>query len=180
MQPFPHEAAWAVAATALGFGVVQTARLRWRVGLPARQLRRRVDRARAGELAAVDLLERAGFRVLDEQVVARWTVSVDGAPREVQVRADLLVERGGRRFVAEVKTGVDAPSSRETRRQLLEYACAFAAHGVLLVDVEAGRVEEVVFALPERIRPPRKRWLLVAFAVGLVAGVVLALSRITG
>jgi hypothetical protein len=59
---------------------------------------------------------------------------------------------------------------RETRRQLLEYACAFDAHGVLLVDVEAGRVEEIAFALPTRPAPPRPVRLLAVFALGLLLG----------
>jgi hypothetical protein len=174
VQPVPHEAAWALAATAVGFGVVQTARLRWRSGWAARQLRRRAIRARAGEAHAQVLLRRAGFRVVDEQPVAEWQVAVDGAPRSVRVRADLLVERDGRRFVAEVKTGEAAPSSggRETRRQLLEYACAFAVDGVLLVDAEEGRIEEVAFALPSRPSPPRRRPVVIAFLVGALAGAV--------
>ena len=47
------------------------------------------------------------------------------APRADEPRVGaLLVERRGRRFVAEVKTGERAPDplARPTRRQLLEYA----------------------------------------------------------
>ena len=67
--------------------------------------------------------------------------------RVIALRADLLVERGGRRYVAEVKTGEAAPSlaTAATRRQLLEYLIAYRVDGVLLVDAERGSVHEVEF-----------------------------------
>ena len=69
------------------------------------------------------------------------------AKKKVELRADLLVERDGMRFIAEVKTGERAPdpSFPPTRRQLLEYRLAFDPYGVLLVDVEAGEIFEVDF-----------------------------------
>lgn len=72
---------------------------------------------------------------------------VDGRHRPVELRADYLVRRGSERFVAEVKTGRVAPclATAATRRQLLEYRLAYAADGVLLVDMAQRRIHEVVF-----------------------------------
>jgi hypothetical protein len=58
-----------------------------------------------------------------------------------------MVLRGGRRFVAEIKTGDQAPdpSFPATRRQLLEYQLVFEVEGLLLVDMAAGRVRTVSF-----------------------------------
>ena len=39
-------------------------------------------------------------------------------------------------------------ANRDTRRQLLEYACAFQVDGALLVDGARARVHEIVF--PQR------------------------------
>ena len=101
------------------------------------------------------------------------TYSSDGAAQTVDVRADLIVTRGGRRFVAEVKTGELAPrlATVATRRQLLEYAHAFDVDGVLLVDPEAGRVAEVTFPMRHAARPLARPWLVLALgvAVGAVA-----------
>src|SRR5262249_25161346 len=59
-------------------------------------------------------------------------------------------------------------AARATRRQLLEYRCAFGVDGVLLVDAEARRVQPVEFALP---RPPAPaRALVGAFAAGVLVG----------
>ncbi len=76
-----------------------------------------------------------------------WSVHVDGLAHAVDLRVDLLVEKAGRRFVAEVKTGKVAPviENPATRRQLLEYHHAAGAEGVLLVDADLGTVREVSF-----------------------------------
>lgn len=105
--------------------------------------------AQSGEREAELLLRDAGYRVVERQARARWSILVDDEPVEFEVRADLVVSRGARRFVAEVKTGERAPDLRHgpTRRQLLEYALVFGADEVLLVDVPAGQVRRVVFEL---------------------------------
>jgi hypothetical protein len=109
----------------------------------------RARRARAGETAAEKLLAAAGYEVLDTQVRLTWTFHCDGEPVEIELRCDAIVARDGRRLVAEVKTGDQAPAleTAATRRQLLEYAIAYDADGVLLVVPEAGLVREVDFAL---------------------------------
>jgi hypothetical protein len=168
----PHAAPWALAAAGATVALVQTARLRWRAFV----LRRRAARARDGEARARDLLARRGYDVIAEQPSAEWSVRLGGEQQTFVVRADYLVARGGRVFVAEVKTGAAAPAlaTRATRRQLLEYACAFAADGVLLVDADEGRVDAVGFELPR----PRPRPRAAAFALGLVVGAALALAAV--
>lgn len=109
--------------------------------------RRRGRAAVRGEVAAEALLVRAGFRVRERQVAMVFPILCDGEPLAIALRADLLVEREGRRYVAEVKTGESAPSltTAATRRQLLEYLIAYRVDGVLLVDAERGSVHEVEF-----------------------------------
>lgn len=117
--------------------------------------RRRAARAGAGEEDAVALLLRAGFRIVARQARTRWAPLVDGEPIETELRADYLVEAGGERLVAEVKTGDAAPSlaTAATRRQLLEYHVAFAVDGVLLVCPERGAIHRVEFPLGDRASP---------------------------
>lgn len=131
-------------ALALLFAALGWWRATRRVG---RENRARQVRAFAGESAAEALLAAHGFRIVDRQVTARFEMTVDGEPVVVTNRCDLLVERGGSTFVADVKTGVRAtdPTHPATRRQLLEYALVHEADGVLLVDMEADRVVEVDF-----------------------------------
>ena len=164
-----------LAAVLGALALVQSARLYFRDASTRWRMRARARRAAAGERAAEPLLRREGYRILERQARASLEYALDGAPVAVEVRADLLVERGGRRWVAEVKTGERAPrlSTRATRRQLLEYGHAFDAAGVLLVDPEAGKVSHV--ALPHRGSPtPRHGRELGIFALGLALGGLVA------
>jgi hypothetical protein len=103
--------------------------------------------AQRGEAEAERILERLGYRVVERQARAEWSIVVDGQEQPVEVRADLIVSRKGRTFVAEVKTGELAPDPTHppTRRQLLEYSLVFGADEVLLVDVPARLVRSVSF-----------------------------------
>jgi hypothetical protein len=138
--------ACALAALVVGHAVWAHVKL----AAPARAARRRVDRAARGEAEALALCEREGYRVLAVQPEYAWGVEVDGEARQVRLRPDLLVERGGRRFVADVKTGGQAPDPLypATRRQLLEYLLACGVDGVLVVDMEARQIRSLGFVLP--------------------------------
>jgi hypothetical protein len=105
----------------------------------------RSARAISGEEGALSLLERGGYVVLDRQVPGSWTVRANGEKVTFGLRADYLVAREGRRYIAEVKTGRLAPrlSHGPTRRQLLEYSAAFDVHGVILVDADAETITHV-------------------------------------
>jgi hypothetical protein len=122
------------------------------------------------------LLERVGYAVLGAQVEGAYSLCVDGRMLSISVRADYLVSRDGRRFVAEVKSGRFAPllATPATRRQLLEYLVAFRADGVLLVDGETQRIHEVAFPIAGRaalVRPSRGGLVWVAASLAVVAAV---------
>lgn len=133
--------------------------------------RRRAARARRGELAARALLERRGFEVISEQAPGLFEYQCDGQTAAAALRADYLVRRRGKRYVAEVKTGklVTSLEHAPTRRQLLEYQIAYASEGVLLVDVEQGKLELVRFETHAR----RARGLVVPLLMGALGGAAL-------
>ena len=142
-----------------------------------RRLRLRMERARSGEQRALTLLRELGYRVLGAQVSADYAIALDGEPVSIALRADYLVERGGSRFVAEVKTGLAAPriQTSGTRRQLLEYLIAFQVDGVLLVDVEARRAHVVRFPFARPDEPVTSpAWTLVAVAALAIASLIIA------
>lgn len=125
---------------------------RIRRALAGLRARRRGRRAVRGEIEAERLLVRAGFRVRERQVPLVFPIVCDGEELPIALRADILAERDGRRYVVEVKTGEAAPrlDTAATRRQLLEYLVAYRVHGVLLVDADRGAVHEVEFPVGER------------------------------
>lgn len=172
------------AGLAVLLALVQTLRLAVLRAAPRRRIAAARAAGAAGERRAEPLLEGLGYTVLARQAPARYALLLDGEPAEVGLRADLLVERDGRRFVAEVKTGRHAPriESATTRRQLLEYHLAFEVDGVLLVDVDAGRVRSLEFPSPEARRPePGVGWLVwlaLGGALGFAAAEAPRLARL--
>ncbi|WP_170294030.1 PD-(D/E)XK nuclease family protein [Heliomicrobium undosum] len=130
----------AVIAGALLFSYLYRAYLRWLAWWRQRA-------GRIGEQQAAKLLKREGYAVIKAQPPARMVMRVDGAPVNIHVRADYLVQRGGKTYVAEVKTGERAPrpTNGDTRRQLLEYSLIYRADGVLLVDMAAQKIHRVEF-----------------------------------
>jgi hypothetical protein len=178
LRRLPPDLILAAAVAAALLALVQTLRLAARGFFRRRRLALARERGAQGEVRAEALLRRLGFTILGRQVAVTYGLGVDGHRVAVDLRADYVVAEGGRRYVAEVKTGVFAPriETAATRRQLLEYRIAFEVDGVLLVDAEAERVRRVEFPLPEgpAAGGGRVAWLL----AGIVTGVLLmAASR---
>lgn len=139
---------WSFACAALAALLIAQLLWSWlRRALRRARIRARVRRAGEGEKLAARWLTDLGYEILGAQVAIDHAVAVDDELMTVELRADFLVEQGGRRFVVEVKTGQLAPrlSTAATRRQLLEYRVAFDVDGVLLLDAEAGRLSTVTF-----------------------------------
>ncbi|PRP93582.1 PD-(D/E)XK nuclease family protein [Enhygromyxa salina] len=138
------------------------------------RMRRRFRQARAGEVAAEELLKKQGFRILDEQVRRRQHMFVDGERLDYEVRADLLVSRWWRTYVVEVKTGKSAPNPKTTatRRQLREYAAVYDADGLLLADMSARELYEIEFPASGSRRQRTRT--ATAFILGAMVGVALA------
>jgi len=146
----PPQLAWLVAAACaalLLFVLLALLARALRRRSASRRARRRGARAVRGEREAEALLGALGYAVVERQPALAWSIECDGEPHRVDLRADLLVERDGKRYVAEVKTGAAAPllTTAATRRQLLEYSVAYQVDSVLLVDVEGQAVREVCF-----------------------------------
>lgn len=145
-----EEAPWwlwpMIVALFMLLGVVVTVTV---IRIADRRRRRRIARhAFSEEKRATLLFKSLGYRVIATQIQQRWDVIYGRQSYETILRADYLLEKGGRRYIADVKTGRHAANVRNsaTRRQLLEYTCAYQVDGVLLADME--REELVEFRFP--------------------------------
>jgi hypothetical protein len=179
------DASWSTVALAVAISLVLLwlwlAVRRW---LDRWGRRRQWSRARRAESHAIVLFERLGYAVLGAQVESTYSIRVDGESVPVTVRADYVVARDGRRFVAEVKSGRLAPllATPTTRRQLLEYLVAFDVDGVLLVDGETRRVHAIEFPIAPRLAPasaPGAELGWMALGLAAVAAVVWMLHTVT-
>lgn len=111
------------------------------------ELRRSMRRAQVLEKRALHFLKERGFQCIGEQIEKEAFFLIDGRRVPFRVRVDYLLERDGKKYVAEVKTGKQAktPEHPSVRRQLLEYALLFAPCSILFVDGEEKKVHEISF-----------------------------------
>ncbi|MCR4430708.1 MAG: hypothetical protein NUV45_06795 [Tepidanaerobacteraceae bacterium] len=140
---------------------------------------KRINRAKKSEIKAVELLKKNGFEIIDIQKENTYTVFVDDKPYKATVKADMIVKKGNKTFVAEVKSGESAPSlkSIDTRRQLLEYYLVYKPGGLLLIDMEKNKIRKVEYSIAND-EHPFNICNLVWCAVFLFAGFVIGfLSR---
>ncbi|MBU0579599.1 MAG: YraN family protein [Candidatus Margulisbacteria bacterium] len=103
--------------------------------------------AKLGETAAEQLLIKHGYQIIERQARFPLKLLFDGEPWETDILADLIVKKDDQIYVAEVKTGLNAPKIKTatTRRQLLEYYITYKPDGVLLVDMSANQIHTIEF-----------------------------------
>jgi hypothetical protein len=135
------------------------------------RLRHRFSRAQKKEAEAAHILREYGYNILGSQVEGSITLVQDGEALSAPLRADYWVEKRGRSFIAEAKSGnkVTNVLDRGTRRQLLEYLLAYEVDGVLLVNTEERIVSEVNFPGISANRSQSR------FGIGVLVGVGAAL-----
>ncbi|MDD4569946.1 MAG: hypothetical protein PHE70_07485 [Tepidanaerobacteraceae bacterium] len=143
--------------------------------LKLRTLKRRIRKAKKGEYRAIEFIKKQGFQVVDIQKEESYTLFIDDKPYEVTVKADMIVRKGSKTYVAEVKTGekVTSPKYKDTRRQLLEYYLVYQPNGLLLIDMEEQKIRTVVYSIlkyDKAIYINRLTWSAIIFVAGLIIG----------
>ena len=137
-----------VIAVILIFSVIFFIWLGWKIRLWWKNFLFRLLRKRGkkGERTSIKLLEKNGYKILDEQIKLNGSLCIDGELSEFDLRPDLLLEKDGIKYIAEIKTGnVANPSNRNTRRQLLEYSYYSDQDIILLVDPIKKTIKELSF-----------------------------------
>jgi hypothetical protein len=129
---------------------------------------RRVRRAAEGEKNAQIYLRDHGFKIIDEQVHIEKNINVDGTALPFTLRADFLVQKGGRRAVVDAKSGTEAadPTTPDTRRRMFEYGCYYDVDEVYIYDDVKKCLKKIVFT--DAVPGKTSEWKL--FLIGMIAG----------
>lgn len=110
------------------------------------KIQKMLKRAKTAEKKAIVFLERAGYTILGIQLKETVTILVDDKAHESLVKADLLVRKGFKKYIVEVKTGQQtSPTLPNVRRQLLEYYLIYKPDGILLLDMEKEKLKKIGF-----------------------------------
>lgn len=120
-----------------------------------RKLKRRFNRASDGEDEAISLLKSLGYHLLETQKSSWLSMWIDQEEHTYLVRPDAYVQKEGRLYLVEIKTGPQAtnPKLAATRRQLLEYYHGFReVEGILLINADLQQVVHVSFDPPKKVK----------------------------
>lgn len=99
-----------------------------------------------GERTSIKLLEKNGYKILDEQIKLNGYFFIDDELNKFDLRPDLLVEKNEVQYIVEIKTGeVANPSNRNTRRQLHEYSYYRDQDAILLIDPIKRSIKKISF-----------------------------------
>lgn len=133
---------------------------KWRM----RRQKKAMRRGNRLEKEAARFLRSKGFNVLKSQYEIEYTIWEDGADKFIRITPDYLVEKNGREYIVEVKSGKQAPGIgyAPTRRQLLEYVVASDVDGVFLLDMEQQVLKKVEFELTKSSRKSLFGWVVIA------------------
>lgn len=117
--------------------------------LRKRKLIKRIKKAKRSEYKAIRFMESNGFEVIGLQKKCVYTLFIDNKPHKITVKADMIVKKGNKIYVAEVKSGekVTSPKYTDTRRQLLEYYMVYRPSGLILVDMEKQELRTVEYSI---------------------------------
>lgn len=134
-----------------------------------RSLKKISERAKIGESEAVKLLQKEGYRILEEQSRMPVEMYIGKERYESYIKADFIVEKNHKRYLAEVKTGKQAnPRLPNVRRQLFEYQNLFETDGILFIDMNKYDIIEVSFSVPKTMNVEYKY-----FFTGVFVGICL-------
>jgi hypothetical protein len=111
---------------------------------------------------AAKLLREEGYRIQARAAVKYIDFAIEGKTQRQKVKADLVVRRGLKKYVAEVNAK-EAGSVRnaDIRRRILEYQIAFAPSGIMTVDMDRERVKIITIG--------NRRYFTQVVAAGVVA-----------
>lgn len=137
------------------------------------KIQKMLKRAKTAEKKAIVFLEQAGYKVLQVQLRETVTILVDDKAHESVVKADLLVKKGFKKYIVEVKTGNQTSATLpNVRRQLLEYYLVYKPDGMLLLDMEKEKLKKIGFTYTQNAVDKYLGYTLVGL-LGIVIGYLL-------
>ena len=103
-------------------------------------------KGKKAEQKAIKLLKKNGYKIESFQTTAKGKLLQDDETINFFIRADLIISKNKKKFIAEVKSGKSASiEDINTRRQLLEYSKVFNNKNLILIDTEKNKIKKIEF-----------------------------------
>lgn len=138
-----------------------------------------MHKAKRAENLAVKILENAGYKVLEVQKRLKVKTKIDGKEYSNTIIADMIVQKGVKTYLVEIKTGkqVEKTITPLIRRQLLEYYLIYKPDGLILLNMETGKLHNISFNLEDSYRYKIYLKYTLAFLVGVITTYLLLSFR---
>ncbi|SDH29845.1 hypothetical protein [Winogradskyella thalassocola] len=136
-----------------------------------RKQKKRFARGLMLENKARGFLQDKGYSIVGEQEQYFHRYKVNNKNFESKIILDYVVEKDGKKFIVEVKSGKSAISvqDKNSRRQLLEYDFVIENDGIFLLDMENRTMKLVKFyTKAEHQRFYFYKFLLVLATIGIL------------
>ena len=134
-----------------------------------RKQKKRFKRGAVLEEDAKQFLKDKGYKVIDDQSIHYHKFTENGKNIKAQLKVDYVVEKSGKKYLVEVKSGNSAISisNKHTRRQILEYDYVIENDGIFLLDMENREMKLIKFSSKdEKGNFKLIRFLIVFSAIG--------------
>ena len=103
-------------------------------------------KGKKGEKKAIKLLKKNGYKIESFQTTAKGKLLQNNEVVNFFIRADLIVSKNNKKYIAEVKSGKAASIEEiNTRRQLLEYSSVFNNKNLILIDTKKNKIKKIEF-----------------------------------
>ena len=118
-----------------------------------RKQKKRFARGLMLENRARGFLQDKGYSIVGEQEICYHRYTVNNRNFESKIILDYVVQKNGKKYIVEVKSGKSAISVKDknSRRQLLEYDFVIENDGIFLLDMENRVMNLVKFYSKEEI-----------------------------
>ena len=112
-----------------------------------------------------------GYKIIKYHYRKQYDVKQNDDKIKINLEADYIVKRRGKRYIAEVKSGDSATEIKNssTRRQLLEYSLFIENDGLILVDMENQKLSRIEFPVDAR----HSSFGILKFLITLILGISL-------
>jgi Holliday junction resolvase-like predicted endonuclease len=117
--------------------------------------RRRLKRGIQKEKEAYKVLKKLGYKIIGNNIKYSYPLQVNEDSINVNLEIDYLVEKKGKSYIIEVKSGESASkiTNSSTRRQILEYSQFIKNDGIFLLDMEQEILQEIIFPIKHKNKP---------------------------
>jgi hypothetical protein len=134
--------------------------------------KKRFNRGIKLETEAASFLEKKGFKIVSDQEIHYHSYKVNGQQRKSKLILDYVVEKSGKKYIVEVKSGKNAISlnDKNSRRQILEYDFVIENDGIFLLDMESKNMQLVKFE-PKQEKQDEffRKFILTIAVIGVLA-----------